>query len=337
MKKIIETFNGRMSESKNTLGADINEIMFAFIAAGSDWSNVGNASDVQEQLEARKSEITPEEYAEQAGRAKAMHEEILSWAKENDWDGRIIKTWWTARPGVLVDAVGESASAGNPTDVLLQFESGDFLGISAKSTKSKADIGFKNPGVGSIATALNIDLRELIKDRVVSFIKEFKLSSSAKERKAFFRDPENFAITAQANEIGKEILMTLRKRLWLHLSLMGDEDIRKHIVDYWMDAGDNYPYYIKVTGRGTAKKGYTASIEDPIKNEKYKALMSEPIGVEEVGIASIGIKAGETRIMKMRFKYESQKLASSLKMSGDPWSKEKLPKHKRKANGKENK
>ena len=74
MKKIIETFNGRMSESKNTLGADINEIMFAFIAAGSDWSNVGNASDVQEQLEARKSEITPEEYAEQAGRAKAMHE-----------------------------------------------------------------------------------------------------------------------------------------------------------------------------------------------------------------------------------------------------------------------
>ena len=47
--------------------------------------------------------------------------------------------------------------------------------------------------------------------------------------------------------------------------------------------------------------------------------MSEPIGVEEVGIASIGIKAGEKRIMKMRFKYESQKMASSLKMSGDPW------------------
>ena len=319
MKKIIEKFNRRMSESKNTLGADINEIMFAFIAAGYDWSNVGNAQEAQAALEARKSQITPEEYTEQADRAKAMHEEILSWAKENDWDGRITKTWWTARPGVLSSAVGKSASPGNPTDVLLQFESGDFLGISAKSTKSKADIGFKNPGVRPIGDALGIDLNSLIRERVSEFIQQYGLESAAKQRKMFLRDPANHLIKQKADEIGRDILAMLRESLYAHMQEMEEEDIRKHIVDYWMDAGSNYPYYIKVTGRGSAKKGYTASIDDPIKNEKYKALMSEPIQVVSVGSDSIGIKAGEKRIMKMRFKYESQKMASSLKMSGDPW------------------
>ena len=48
--------------------------------------------------------------------------------------------------------------------------------------------------------------------------------------------------------------------------------------------------------------------------------MSEEISVSKVGSDSIGITAGGKRIMKMRFKYESQKLASSLKMSGDPWN-----------------
>ena len=41
--------------------------------------------------------------------------------------------------------------------------------------------------------------------------------------------------------------------------------------------------------------------------------------VEEVGNDSVGVKAGSKKILKMRFKFESEKLASSLKMSGDPW------------------
>jgi len=308
-----------MSESKNTLKADINEIMFAFIAADHDWNRVANSEEVRSALESRKSQISSEEYTEQSDRARAMYKEVLSWAKENDWDGRIAKVWWTARPGVLSSAVGDSATPGNPTDVLLQFESGDFLGISAKSTKGKADIGFKNPGVRPIGDALGIDLGEFIKDRVIDSIKELGLSSTARERKVFLRDPANVVAKDKADEIGREVLAMLRDHLHAHMLNIEEEAIRKHIVDYWMDAGNNYPYYIKVTGRGTVKKGYSAAISDPIKNEKYKALMSEPIEITMVGRDSIGILAGGKRIMKMRFKYESQKLASSLKMSGDPW------------------
>jgi len=319
MRKIIEKFKNNMSESKNTLKADINEIMFAFIAADHDWNRVANSEEVQSALESRKSQISSEEYTEQSDRARAMYKEVLSWAKENDWDGRISKVWWTARPGVLSSAVGDSATPGNPTDVLLQFESGDFLGISAKSTKGKADIGFKNPGVRPIGDALGVDLGEFIKDRVIDSIKELGLSPTARERKIFLRDPANVVVKKKADEIGREVLAMLRDHLHAHMLNIEEEDIRKHIVDYWMDAGNNYPYYIKVTGRGTVKKGYSASISDPIKNEKYKALMSEPIEITMVGRDSIGILAGGKRIMKMRFKYESQKLASSLKMSGDPW------------------
>ena len=47
--------------------------------------------------------------------------------------------------------------------------------------------------------------------------------------------------------------------------------------------------------------------------------MEQKISFEPVGNESIGVKAGTKKILKMRFKYESEKVASSLKMSGDPW------------------
>jgi hypothetical protein len=79
-----------------------------------------------------------------------------------------------------------------------------------------------------------------------------------------------------------------------------------------------YPPYIKVTGMGS-KPPYTAAAMDPLNNEKLKALRSKEIVLSKIGNESIGVKAGNKQIMKMRFKFESEKLASSLKMSGDPW------------------
>jgi hypothetical protein len=67
-------------------------------------------------------------------------------------------------------------------------------------------------------------------------------------------------------------------------------------------------------------KSYGAMIMDPINNEKYKSLMGEDVEIVPVGTNSIGIKSvNGTKIMKIRFKYADQKLASSLKLSGDPW------------------
>lgn len=319
MKDIIENFTQAMHEAKNTVGADINEIAFGYYAAGSSWDNFVNAEYAKEMLGERTSQASPEEIKDQQERAKAMLEATLEWAKQNGWEGTVTKVWWTARPGVLSQAVGKPVSAGNPTDILLQFDNDEFLGISAKSTKGKADIGFKNPGVGSIAKALNIDLISYVKQKTETTIRNLNLPLNAKERKVFLRTQGNEALKSEVELIGRSILATLRESLYEHLTTLDDEEVRNHITTYWMDAGANYPYYIKVTGRGTSKSGYSATVSDPIKNEKYKALMSEKISVVKVGSDSIGILAGGKRIMKMRFKYESQKLASSLKMSGDPW------------------
>jgi hypothetical protein len=319
MQQIIETFKRNISEVRNTVAADVNEIVFGYISAGSDWNKFANGEEAQEGLDARKEQLTPDQYEEQVGRAHAMHQAVLEWGAENGWSGEITRVWWTARPGVLAQAAGGEVSAGNPTDILLEFGGEDLLGISAKSTKGKGDIGFKNPGVGAIGNAVGVDLRGYIQAEIARATEELQLPGTARERKLYLREPANVVVREKAEEIGRNILNMLRERLYEHLQSMNEEQIRQHLTEYWMDAGTNYPYYIKVTGRGRTGKGFSASIDDPVKSEKYKALMSEPIEVVPVGNDSIGIKAGDKRIMKMRFKYESQKLASSLKMSGDPW------------------
>jgi hypothetical protein len=58
---------------------------------------------------------------------------------------------------------------------------------------------------------------------------------------------------------------------------------------------------------------------DPTENEKLNALQKSKVTLEKVGNDSIGVKAGEKKIMKIRFKFESEKMASSMKLSGDPW------------------
>ena len=85
-----------------------------------------------------------------------------------------------------------------------------------------------------------------------------------------------------------------------------------------MDAEIVKPPYIKVTGQGN-KEPYKAVAMDPTKNEKLDALSKYKITLEKVGNESIGVKAGEKKIMKIRFKFESEKMASSVKLSGDPW------------------
>ena len=79
-----------------------------------------------------------------------------------------------------------------------------------------------------------------------------------------------------------------------------------------------YPPYVKVTGKGN-KKPFSASLIEPTENEKNEALKSLDFALEKVGNESIGIKAKGKKIFKMRFKFESEKMASSMKLSGESW------------------
>lgn len=318
LELLYEMVTQALDEAANTLGADINEIMTGYFLAGSSWSKFGNGAEAKKAVDERKKQVSPEELKDQVGRAKAMAEEVLAWASANGYDGTVQKVWWTARPGILSKAVNrEVDSRKNPTDILLDFGGGEFLGVSAKSTKGGGDIGFKNPGIGTLSKNLGVDFAALTSEIEMQMIKKYKLPEGIKARKIYIR--ANPKIQQKTIEAGTKMLNILQSALHKNLSSLDQKALRKHLLTAWLDAEGADPYYIKVTGHG--KNGnYSADVMDPMNNEKLKLINNGKLQVTPVGNDSVGVLADGHRIMKMRFKFESEKLASSIKLSGDPWA-----------------
>lgn len=300
--------------ARNTDLADVNEIYVAFVLNGNSFPDSASEAQYNKKLEL----LNETQQKQQIGRAIVMAEDFLSWAKSNGYSG-VKKVYWTARPGFSFKAVvGKDVNQRkNPTDVLVEFNTGGFLGLSAKSTSGKGDIGFKNPGVGTVDNDLGIKINDINKKAQDEIVKQFKLPKSASSRKTEIR--KNKAIQKVTDSIGSKVLNTCRDTLIERLNKQSQTERRNYIVESWIDASQElFPPYVKVTGRGT-KAPFTSSVEDPLNNPKLKSILSDRIMYEKVGNDSVGVKAGSKKILKMRFKFESEKLASSLKMSGDPW------------------
>ena len=164
-----------------------------------------------------------------------MAKAAMAWAKQNGYNGNP-KVYWTARPGSLQEAVDPSGkisidSRKNPTDILLKFNRGPsngFLGISAKSTKGTTDIGFKNPGIGTVEKNLKIQLSDINEKAISNIIKTFKLPTSSAARKAKIRSNKT---TQEATiAIGTKVLFDIRETLYKKLSKMSSDELRKYIM-----------------------------------------------------------------------------------------------------------
>jgi hypothetical protein len=300
----------------NTVLSDINEIQTGYFLNGEKWFD----NDAKAQFNLRVKQATPNEVADAIGKARVMATEFKKWARANGYSGTVKQVWWTARPNSMSQAVGYPVDQKkNPTDILVKFTSGPadgFLGLSAKATQGSGDIGFKNPGLGTIDRNLNISLAVEYANQLQQTIKKFGLPDSAQTRKEYIRT--NDGIKKQTEEIGVKILSAMRDELMVRLEKFNQKDLFKYLLTDWMDADVLKPPYVKVTGQGN-KEPYKAVVMDPTKNEKLEALGKYPITLEKVGNESIGVKAGDKKIMKIRFKFESEKMASSVKLSGDPW------------------
>lgn len=300
----------------NTVLSDINEIYTGYVLAGNKWFD----TTAKTQYNARVKQAQPDEVADAEGKAIAMADEFKKWAKANGYSSTIKQVWWTARPGSMSSAVGrEVDQKKNPTDILIKFTTGPadgFLGLSAKATQGKGEIGFKNPGVGTIDRNLSMTLADIYKKKLDDTIKTYKLPVGATERKLHIRSNPKLKVTTE--EIGVKLLADMRDLLMIRLNKMKQPELLKYLLSDWMDAEVLYPPYIKVTGQGN-KPPYKAVVMDPVSNPKLEALGKYKITLETVGNESIGVKAGDKKIMKIRFKFESEKMASSLKLSGDPW------------------
>ena len=301
-----------------TLKADVNEILLGYHILGSTWNGFQKESEVKNQLSIRRSEIGDTDYNIQEERAKVMATKSLDWARANNYGNRVVKAWWTARPGILSEAVGyEVDSSKNPTDTLVQFETDNFLGLSAKSTAGKGDIGFKNPGIGTIDTALNLKLAGIIKNEEDKFAKLHGLSTSQSVRKIEIRKDEN--LIKASNDARTITLEKVRDVFYKKLKILPKKKLKEYLLSDWLDATKTIsPMYIKVTGHGS-EYPYTASLMNPLQNSKIEALHKSNLTVSKVGNDSVGVETINKRILKMRVKYESQAMASSVKFSGDPW------------------
>lgn len=300
----------------NTVLSDINEIQVGYILNSNKWYS----EEAKAAFEQRAQQARPEEVADAIGKAQVMAVEFVNWAKSNGYSGTVKQVWWTARPGELARASHSDAdSKKNPTDILVLFTGGPangYLGLSAKATKGKGEIGFKNPGLGTIDRVLGLSLATEFNTVVAQTVADFDLPKSATVRKQYIRD--NADVKKQTESIGVQVLATMRDKLFARLQQMPAKDLLQHLLGSWMDAEVMYPPYVKVTGHGV-RQPYSASVMDPVKNEKLDALAQYPVVLERVGNESIGVKAGTKKIMKMRFKFESEKMASSVKMSGEAW------------------
>ena len=301
-----------------TLKADVNEILLGYHILGSTWNGFQKESEVKNQLSIRRSEIGDTDYNIQEGRAKVMATKSLDWARANNFGNRVVKVWWTARPGILSEAVGyEVDSSKNPTDTLVQFETDNFLGLSAKSTAGKGDIGFKNPGIGTIDKALNLKLAEIVKEEDDKFAKLHGLSTTQSTRKIEIRRDQN--LIKASNDARTITLKKVRDVFYNKLNVISNKKLKEYVLSDWLDATKTIsPMYIKVTGHGS-EYPYTASLMNPLQNSKIEALHKSNLTVSKVGNDSVGVETINKRILKMRVKYESQAMASTIKFSGDPW------------------
>lgn len=314
----MKSFKQYITEVANTYAADVNEILLGYHCLGGSWKGFEGAPAAKKQLEINRLKIGDDAYNVQDERAKTMAVDSIKWAHANGFKGRVKKVWWTARPGILSKAVGfEVDSRKNPTDTLIQFSDKKFLGLSAKSTKGKGEIGFKNPGIGTVDSALGIDLKSTVSSHNKDFADTHDLSQIAAKRKKEIRADKKL-ITA-SNAARDFLLKQVRTSLLSKLNKLSEEELRNYLMNDWMDSSAMIkPVYIKVTGHGN-KAPFTSSILNPLKNDKSAAMQSQKIKLTPVGNDSIGVTAGKKKIMKIRGKFESQAMASSFKFSGDPW------------------
>lgn len=304
-----------LNESRNTLVADVNELLVGYYLNNEKWYD----DSAKKQYENRVKEVDPKDLERATGHAEIMAKEFLKYARQKGY-GKVSKVYWTARAGSMTKLTGVDVDQRkNPTDTLIKFSTGPsdgWLGLSAKSTKGKGEIGFKNPGAGTVDKKLNIDLVNTYKQILEKTINDLDLPKSTKQRKSFIR--ANNEIKSKTTKIGTDLMSDLRDKLFTKLDSMDNSDLLDYFLDDWLDANVMYPPYVKVTGKGS-KKPFSASLVEPTENEKNEALKSLDFALEKVGNESIGIKAKGKKIFKMRFKFESEKMASSMKLSGESW------------------
>lgn len=312
--------------ASNTPGADINEIHLGFLLNGGNWT--GGMTAAKSTYDTRISQVPQNEKIWRIGQTYAMRDAFLEKAASLGYYD-VKDVHWTARQGFDFKSINsnyEAESKENPSDLLVIFDRSTNidknLGLSAKSIQSPTgQAPFKNKGMKEIQGELldGTSLTDFIDEQTKIFLKTHpKLSKTASTRKSQI---EKLSKTMQ-EDIKKYantyVYPGLQDILIKGLQGVGDIDVKYYVLNNLYDT-IKLPRFIKVTGRGT-NPPYNAIVSDPLSSADFKALISnDPISYEKIGETSVGIKIKGNKLFKIRFKYSSTALSSSMKLSVEYW------------------
>lgn len=326
----------------NTTKADVNEILVGyFIKPGTQqdpFRHFSNKQEVKRAYKDKSEQLTYDLWYMEMRRAEEMAKVFLEYAKRNKYGTTVKEIVWTARNGSLGEAVGypvpQTGPGKNPSDIVVCFsnptvrtnakskskKSGSWLGLSAKSTAGSGDIGFANPGLGTISKSLFGDekhLSSIIDQHTAKFkekYKNLKNLNNTEMKNVLKSDP---GLKDEASKYGLICLRDIRDAIVKQITEMKYEEWQAFMLDF-VQAEFQGPHYIKITGHGT-KEPFTASMEDPAENKKTRGIKGPNLLLEESGDTSINVYSYEDKpLFKIRMKWESSPLSSTIKLSGDP-------------------
>jgi len=223
------------------------------------------------------------------------------------------KFHWCGDNSGITNIAGEQHNK-NPSDILMEFEDGTFYGISLKKTKKADRITLKNPGLGSIGTYLGFNynnIHDAFLDRVIN---TFALSTNQSERKTQIRSSTTLRKIVEKQ--GDALLhLIINSELYgigsLYQKKPHNENVA-HILEDWFSISANDIPYV-----GIIKKDDEYTVEDYRGDKRIKMLRNCNQINWICNKKSIVINVDGLDIMRMRIKFESQKLASSIKFSGE--------------------
>lgn len=293
---------------KNSLSGKLNELYICNFLKSSD--------QISEEIKKSEIDVLESDLIRIRELSKSMSDSFLEHIKRNQ--SEIMEVFWTAKPNSLSKIFEmEIDQKYNPIDVLVKFSDEVFLGISAKHTKnSSGDIGFKNFGLATIERIFNLGMTENYKNYVNAALETWGLPKTSKLRKNYIR--ANIDLQQETDYVGYQILIEMRNILLEALRNQKQDFLKEYFLTAWLNSRCEFPKYLKVTGCGLTPP-FFVHIENPMDNKKVQLIKENFLEFVSVSDTSIGILCKNEKIMKIRFKFASEKLASSIKMSGEPW------------------
>lgn len=295
----------------SALGGKANEL--ALVQEFEQLAGKKPSQDIADELDATRKELGNDVTNERIRQARDMAAKSMEWARQNGYEGAISDVVWTARPGSMEKA-GITGTDGkpivqskHPADVVVLFEDGKQLGISAKSTLGKDDITFKNRGAGTLGAELGTDILKTTAEKASAGFAQANGLGGLKGKKLKQAIRANEELVAKANAERPLVLNEMRSQLLNTLDKVPAEQRADTMRSLFLDTDDQGLRYIKATGTSG-----DARISDPTKNKVLDNLSDIQFSTKGNDTIQVTGKGG-TNLFTIRAKYESQAMASGIK------------------------